>query len=94
MSNERKAKTAAKKAQKVHTHLLLWNLRALRNNVAYAPELYEGYRQSFIENHDALAPIYEAELKARGITVPAGPETDANREEWETALAEALATRH
>ncbi len=76
------------------THLLLWNLQALRNNAAYEP--VESIRRKSKEVHDTWAPPMEAELKRRGISVPEGPETSQNREQWEALLAAAVegALRH
>lgn len=70
------------KIQQAHAHLLLWNLRAARDNAKYAPE-GSGWRT------EAPGQIrtYEAELVRRNIPVPAADTTEAA---WEVLLAAAL----
>lgn len=70
------------KIQDQHVHMLLWNLRAARNNAKFAPE-GSGWRT------EAPRQIAEgeAELRRRGLPVPGQSTTDAD---WEALLAWAL----
>jgi len=76
----------SRKKQKIsgmHTHMLLWNLRAMENSAAYAPEQL---RDEYIAKRDELAPQYRAELDKRGAEYP----KTLDDADWEIALARAL----
>ncbi len=68
--------------QDQHVHMLLWNLKAARNNAKYAPE-GSGWRT------EAPRQIQEgeAELRRRGLPVPGQAMTE---EEWGALLEWAL----
>lgn len=70
------------KIESVHQHVLLWNLRASRDNAVHAPE-GSGWR----ETAPKLIAKYEAEFARRGLPVPA---LDTTEEQWEVLLAKAL----
>lgn len=63
MTEEKKLRRQVAKVP--HEHMLLWNLRACRNNALYAP--FEDSRAIAAK----LIPMYEDELRVRGHDVPA-----------------------
>lgn len=79
----------ARKLKKVHVHMLVWNLRAMRNNAVYCP--FEESRREYQALLEKYGPLYEAELRERKFpSLPTGPETKANQDQWEAALQRAL----
>lgn len=48
-----------------HEHMLLWNLRAVRNNAIYSPWADQRAKAA------KQVPMYEDELRKRGYSVPA-----------------------
>jgi hypothetical protein len=67
----------------MHTHMLLWNLRAMENSARHAPVRV---RAEYETTRDQQAPQYRAELAKRGVECP--DPTDEGG--WQIALAKAL----